>query len=336
MNRNKVIDISKYLASIFVIAIHTSPFKNIFPELDFLFVQIVCRFAVPFFAVCTGYYVTLYGEKISIVHSAKQNLFKSFNLYFFWSFLYLFLLLYNWKCSGIEVSLMNLIGWAKGMMMSFSYYHLWYLISMCYGLVFFILYKKNINDNPFTTYFLVVSLWVLQVVIYAYDEIFHIIPKSMINFIELFQAQFSGLTLMLPLLLLGNLIYRFNDNMSDKFIKVGFIISIICLLLEVYILRYIGVERWSFVLMTLPCAFFTFSYLNRSGNKTRLKLKYSKVLATISMIVYCIHPFVINILNFAEVDCLLAQFIFTSVISTIFGLIYVKFKNYSNKGKLQL
>lgn len=35
MKRNVIIDIAKYIAVIFVVAIHTSPFKNISTEINF-------------------------------------------------------------------------------------------------------------------------------------------------------------------------------------------------------------------------------------------------------------------------------------------------------------
>ncbi len=58
MKRNTVIDLAKFVAAILVVAIHTYPFSDISKELDFFFVHTLCRLAVPFFAVCTGFYIT--------------------------------------------------------------------------------------------------------------------------------------------------------------------------------------------------------------------------------------------------------------------------------------
>ncbi len=52
------IDLAKFIAAILVIGIHTRPFCEISKICDFYFVEIICRLAVPFFAVCTGYYLT--------------------------------------------------------------------------------------------------------------------------------------------------------------------------------------------------------------------------------------------------------------------------------------
>ena len=49
--RNTAIDLAKYVAAILVIGIHTSPFKEISANVDFFFCHLLCRLAVPFFAV---------------------------------------------------------------------------------------------------------------------------------------------------------------------------------------------------------------------------------------------------------------------------------------------
>lgn len=56
--RNKYIDFVKYVASILIIAIHTSLFKDYNEILYFAFVNVICRLAVPFFAISTGYFMT--------------------------------------------------------------------------------------------------------------------------------------------------------------------------------------------------------------------------------------------------------------------------------------
>lgn len=54
--RNEAIDISKYLSSILIIGIHTELFSGIDSNLCFFVTQILCRVAVPFFAISTGYF----------------------------------------------------------------------------------------------------------------------------------------------------------------------------------------------------------------------------------------------------------------------------------------
>ena len=54
-HRDNLIDIAKFIASILVIAIHT----GVFSETNMVVWQfdLIARLAVPFFVVCTGYYL---------------------------------------------------------------------------------------------------------------------------------------------------------------------------------------------------------------------------------------------------------------------------------------
>ncbi len=59
--RDVLIDMSKFVAALLVVTIHSHPFKQICPTLDFLLCDWLARLAVPFFAVCTGYYITIHA-----------------------------------------------------------------------------------------------------------------------------------------------------------------------------------------------------------------------------------------------------------------------------------
>ena len=49
LRRNAALDLGKFIASIFIVGIHTTLFKSVSPEMDFFFTQIVFRMAVYFF-----------------------------------------------------------------------------------------------------------------------------------------------------------------------------------------------------------------------------------------------------------------------------------------------
>ena len=51
------LDISRLIASLMVVAIHTYPLSSINGTLDYCFTRIICRIAVPIFLMITGYYV---------------------------------------------------------------------------------------------------------------------------------------------------------------------------------------------------------------------------------------------------------------------------------------
>ncbi len=54
------LDWGRLLAALLVVAIHTSPLGSFNAEADFVLTRIVARLAVPFFMLCSGYF--LLGE----------------------------------------------------------------------------------------------------------------------------------------------------------------------------------------------------------------------------------------------------------------------------------
>ena len=61
--RNEVIDFATFVASLLVVAIHTALFKDVNKQLYFVFNELICRLGVPFFAICTGFYLYKAIEK---------------------------------------------------------------------------------------------------------------------------------------------------------------------------------------------------------------------------------------------------------------------------------
>ena len=55
--RNTTIDLAKYVASLLIIGIHTGLGADLNDTIGFVIVEIICRLAVPFFAVSTGFFL---------------------------------------------------------------------------------------------------------------------------------------------------------------------------------------------------------------------------------------------------------------------------------------
>ena len=165
--RNKTIDLFKYMASILIIAIHTKLFFEINSILNFVTVDIVCRLAVPFFAICSGYFMT---RKFENKHENSKDFFckhwkKLFVIYIVWTFIYLIRLIPEW----IEINWFSInafVDYGIATVISKPYYHMWYLLSTLYAIPIFALCLKYVKKNNFK--WLIIILWVVKVLSYGF------------------------------------------------------------------------------------------------------------------------------------------------------------------------
>lgn len=83
------LDLSRWIAAFLVICIHTVPLSSFSRLGNALFVQVVCRLAVPFFFVCSGYFLrkkTAKAEPGQIAWNLLGHSVRSLGtIYLFWS-----------------------------------------------------------------------------------------------------------------------------------------------------------------------------------------------------------------------------------------------------------
>lgn len=107
--RKPAIDIFKFIAAILVITIHTEPLLSISETANFIQVHYIARVAVPFFIVCTGFFIGKritwsYDGKVDNIKATRIDILKSsgivFRLYLICSVIYLFLSIPQWIETG--------------------------------------------------------------------------------------------------------------------------------------------------------------------------------------------------------------------------------------------
>ena len=316
IKRNTSVDYAKYIAAILVVAIHTAPLTEISAEVNFFLTNILCRIAVPFFAVCTGYYLTNAIITQKHLKPIIRIIKKIVYMYVKWSLLYLVIHLINWsKNEDIDTIIHYTIGWCKSFFYSASYYHLWYLISLIYALIAFYIIIKYIHTKYFPH--IVIVLWILEVLEYGYYSFLPINIQYYFNLLYKSGNLLTALTRILPLLMVGTLIAKSNFH---KYYRIGTIVSFICLIIEVYFIRNIGGKRFSFIIFTLPLAYFLFINILHIHSYT--KNNNSKKFADLSMLIYCLHPAIIWILKEICIIPPFIIFIVTCIICTIIGYLF--------------
>ncbi|WP_216697691.1 hypothetical protein [Anaerostipes faecalis] len=113
-----------------------------------------------------------------------------------------------------------------------------------------------------------------------------------------------------------------------RFYALGFIISFSCLSLEAIMLKNMEQVRFSYIIFTLPTAYFLFNLIIAA--KDYLVNFDFTILGKISLFVYVIHPLVIAIILKICKMPEYSVFILTVIISTIIGYIDYIFRGMIN------
>lgn len=144
------IDIVKIVCAFLIVFIHTSPLESVNGALNSFLVNCVCRVAVPFFFISSGF--LLFGRAGTVAPDGKtvsRYLKRILTLYLIWSAVYFpyTLLRMHWRRSvsgAVEVFL----NWLKNMFFTAGYGLLWYLPStiVAVAVVWFLL-KRGLKTD---------------------------------------------------------------------------------------------------------------------------------------------------------------------------------------------
>ena len=328
--RNSSIDFVKWVASVLVISLHTRPFQNVSSELEFFLTQGLARVAVPFFLTCTGFFIGKnindYFENNTKHESIKLYLlklsFKYFKLYFSCSLFFLFLSIPGWIKSG-WFSANAFIDWMISFFLTGSYYHLWYLISTCIA-VLIIAFIFPILKNKRYTIIIMITLWLIGIIDYSYNWILPESLRTAIVFLDKFSVLFSCVFRVLPLILVGVVISKLKI-ITIKNNLIGFMITSVLMVAELFFLFQKGVENLGYTFLTLPLAFFFFNLVYKLGRYfPENKMSTFALLAKVSMINYCIHPAIILLLDTFFTLPNWLNFVLVVIITNIIALLYYK------------
>lgn len=257
-NRNPAVDIAKYLAALLVVVIHTALFSDYNDTLNFVVVHIICRTAVPFFAVCTGYFLggrLSFGDRLEktrdnlnvFVHRWK----KVFILYFVWSCLYLVFSIPSWIQTG-WFSPWAFVDYAVGAITNGSHYQLWYLLFLLYSLPFVYVFLRLFSTKH--QWLPILLCWIIAIFAYTYNSF---IPVNILPSAELMDT-FSHIPTLTSLILVGVGISQERKRRHRAYYAIGFVISFGLLFAEAFALRHFGIKNVSYIIFTLPTAYFLF------------------------------------------------------------------------------
>lgn len=317
MKRYISIDIGKFVAALFVIAIHTALFQDINYSLYFIFNELICRLGVPFFAICSGFFVCkeIQGKGFKAI---KRQEYKLIKIYILWTILYFLFLLPNW----IEIDYLNFkncIGYIKSALLSGSYFHLWYLLYIIYSLPFFYIVVKYVNFKYWI--YIAILLYGLYALYYGYIEFLPKKVSQVLNLIKIGYALSISQFITLPMLLCGAFLSK-TKKWTLKNSYIGLVLSFILLMTEATILKsWNHKSEFSYIFFILPVAYYIFRTLYKVNiNKFRWQN-----LGNVSLIIYCIHPMFCKYINLLPSNTII-HFIIVSLLSVVTSICWIQIR----------
>ncbi len=303
-----------------IIAIHVNLFWDSNDSLNVFIVDILCRFAVPFFAVCSGYFLKGVYESSSKVDGSEAGLLslrkygkKIIKLYLIWSVIYLLFSLPEWVETG-WFSTRAFLDYGIASIRFGSYYHLWYLLSLIYAIFLLLVIIKYFSDKEKT--WLIILLWTVKTISYGYQMVLPDGVRQQLSRLMFWRGMYDAVFCILPLLLLGAEIYK-KERKKTLWIVIGFCVSFILLIIEVTTLKHLGQDEVSFIFTTLPTSYFLFQIVLSIKIKSLIKPIY--IIVRQSTFIYCFHPIAIKLYS-NWVTNSFSKWIVVAISSTIAGI----------------
>lgn len=301
INYNAV-DLVKFIMSMLVVSIHINPFNSYGNPISYWTQNYIARLAVPFFFICTGYFV-FRNHDDGKIYSYLLHIIK---LYIVWTIIYL-PLIYVKKIEkysgGIEDAIEKEVG---DLVFKGSYIQLWYLPAVVYAVfIIHLLIKWNIRTR--TILCVSAFTYTLGLMYQSYYGIFKKAPLLDIPavhswtkiLLKTIDTTRNGIFFGMFFVTIGLIFANINIIMSAKKAAIGFILSMFMGYWEIYFLKYFDIIRaHDMYIFLIPASLFLF-YLT-----AHIELKNSPIFKKcrqIGMLVFCDHlliDFIIkNILN---------------------------------------
>lgn len=324
--KNNVIYLLKFIAAVFVMLIHTSIFSN---ENTLLWqFDAFLRLAIPFFAVCTGYFLAIKGTSNNYLSNVKpivKQLFKLVRIYILWTVIYLFVLIPKWIETG-WFSLMAFVDWGISIFTSGSYFHLWYLLYLIYALLIIMVLFRFLPIKKYPIF--ITILYAIEVMQYGYRKF---LPESLSLIARIFDILpcLSSATRILPFVMLGIYISKQKEESIYKLIT-KFGVSFILLVIERNFLLNSGQISVSYIMFTLPTSYYAALIAFKSRKLSYVDMDLS-VLGKMSTYMYLVHPLVNEIIAIIDINSELIKFMISAGVSIISAYLLVFAKNKFNR-----
>ena len=327
MNKKEyaAIDIARYISALLVVCIHTYPFIDISETFNIFWLQTICRLAVPFFFVVSGFF---FFKKQTEDENENRELLKKYvsrllKLYIIWTIIYIPYTIWNYSTTGF--AWYSIFAYIRDFFMSGSYYHLWFLPALMIGMV--LVCKMYEKKGLSFTLKASLALYIIGYFINIYAPIWESLPVVKILygfFTKTIVTPRNGI-FFAPLFLSMGMLLAKTKGVSKKESKIGFIVSFLFLVVEVtiyyklHLLQYLS----SMFITLIPAVYFMVSYL------LKVKIPYKeqyKIFRQESVLIYTSHILFVKVLFLFSPKMNLIVYFLTLACSQCFASIVIRNK----------
>lgn len=285
------IDYFKFIAALFVVAIHISPVKELGDTGFFWFNQILFRLAVPFFFAVSGFFVAAkIGDKKKLYIYTKRIIL----LYSIYTLLYFPQIVYSYLKEGFGLSgfvpYFFRIFFLKG-----SYTQFWYFLSLIIAVWILYFLKQRCQLNNHVILGLSFALYFVEVMSSVYrskfteDVLFFDVVDSLGL---LLPAAKNGLLVAFPFVLIG---YYAHEEKIPVCAKKYFLMALVTfgvMNIEAFkSIEFMGYEGQEFIFSTWFVTLFSFLAICSIHLKVAY-IKNGKIIRNLSTLIFGFHLFV--------------------------------------------
>ncbi len=320
------IDIAKYISALLVVCIHTYPFFEVSETLNTYWIQTICRMAVPFFFVTSGYF---FFRKWSEHHeeniqNLKKYIVRLLKIYLIWTVIYLPYTIWDYAHSNFR--LYHIIAYLRDVILNGSYYHLWFLpaLMLSTAIVFFLYNRYGMKKVLRIS----LILYIIGYLVNIYAPVWESMRYSAFFlgfFNKIFTTARNGIFFGPIYVSMGLLMTR-TKRLSNRVSLIGWGISFAVFVLEVTLYRTFGILRdlSSMYLMLIPCVYMMVNFC------LTLNLPYKASYETLrheSLLIYTSHILFAKILLVVAPHAHLIVYFVTLALSQGFATLVLRYKD---------
>ncbi len=287
------IDIMKFLCALLVVSIHIPAFSDVNAGLSFWFNQVLCRMAVPFFFVSSGYFS---ADKLKNRGETLRYVKRLLILYSIYTFLYIPQILFGYVKKGKSASFI-----AQDFIRQFflvgSYWQLWYFVSLIAAVAVLYLFRKVFRLGIKRIIMISAVLYIIGVLGNAYQNVFLNVPilgNILKIYYSIFETTRNGLFFGLFFTAAGYLIKMYNDKIQDR--KYLFVCcaaaAFLFLNIEVYMAKYYADCEAASMFFAMPFVTIPLFLILCFIKIPERYLQAGRMLRKMSVLIFGLHMFV--------------------------------------------